>query len=57
LVIPPFLISKVVDEAIAQESEEKFIAEMVTAGGKIEELFPMNQQWRVKYEHWLKEQS
>jgi regulator of RNase E activity RraA len=57
LVIPPFLISKVVVEAIVQESEEKFIAEMVTAGEKIEELFPMNQQWRVRYENWLKEQS
>ena len=53
LVIPPFLIESIVDEAIAQESEEKFIAEMVTNGGKIEELFPLNKQWREKFNIWL----
>lgn len=53
LVIPPHLIVDLVDEAISQEREEEFIAEMVTAGGRIEELFPMNKEWREKYKAWL----
>lgn len=53
LVIPPSEIIGLVDEAIAQEREEEFIAEMVTAGGRIEELFPMNEKWREKYTTWL----
>ena len=56
LVIPPFLISQVVEEALAQEGEEKFIAEMVTKGEKIDGLFPLNKEWREKFDHWLKEQ-
>jgi len=53
LVIPPFLINTIVDEAITQEQEEKFIAEMVTQGGTIENLFPMNKEWREKFNLWL----
>ena len=53
LVIPPHLIEELVEEAITQEREEEFIAEMVIAGGRVEELFPMNAQWREKYTAWL----
>lgn len=53
LVIPPPLVQELVDEAIAQESEEAFISEMVAGGAGIEKLFPMNAQWREKYLAWL----
>jgi 2-keto-4-pentenoate hydratase/2-oxohepta-3-ene-1,7-dioic acid hydratase in catechol pathway/regulator of RNase E activity RraA len=53
LVIPPGLIVDLVEEAITQEREEEFIAEMVRAGGRVEELFPMDKQWREKYIAWL----
>jgi len=53
LVVPPSLILELVDEAIAQEREEAFIAQMVAAGERVEALFPMNVEWRKKYEAWL----
>lgn len=52
LVIPPALIHDLVDEAIVQEREEEFIAEMIKAGGRVEELFPMNAEWRAKFLEW-----
>jgi len=53
LVIPPHLIHALVEEAIIQEREEEFIAEMVIAGGRVEELFPLNKEWREKFVIWL----
>lgn len=52
LVIPPHLVHDLVDEAIAQEREEEFIAEMVAAGERVEETFPLNAQWRERYNEW-----
>ncbi len=57
LVVPPSLIHDLVAEAIVQEREEEFIAEMVANGGRVEELFPMNKDWRAKYVQWLADQS
>ncbi|MGM1029356.1 MAG: fumarylacetoacetate hydrolase family protein [Actinomycetota bacterium] len=50
LVIPPALANELVDEAIAQEREEEFIAAQVDAGHPVDGLFPMNTEWRAKYE-------
>ncbi|MFQ4149475.1 fumarylacetoacetate hydrolase family protein [Arthrobacter sp. LAPM80] len=52
LVIPPSLVEEVVDDAIAQEHEESFIADMVAQGHNIEGLFPLNAQWRARYAAW-----
>lgn len=52
LVIPPSMINEIVDEAIAQEKEEQFIALMVSQGGRVEELFPMNAEWKKKFAEW-----
>ena len=49
LVIPPSLIADLVDEAIAQEKEEAFIAAHVAAGEPVEKLFPLSPEWREKY--------
>lgn len=57
LVVPPPLIHELVDEAIAQEREEVFIAEMVAAGQTVEALFPMNAEWREKYQDWLEKHA
>ena len=57
LVIPPHMIEDLVEEAITQEREEEYIAEMVKAGGRVEELFPMNAAWKERYQQWLKEQA
>lgn len=52
LVIPPALVEEVVAAAIRQEREETFIAERVGEGESVEGLFPMNAQWRARYESW-----
>ena len=52
LVIPPFLIEKVVDGAIEQERQETFIAEMVAAGESVDGLYPLAGDWKARYEEW-----
>ncbi|WP_374197773.1 fumarylacetoacetate hydrolase family protein [Microbacterium sp. EST19A] len=49
IVIPPALVEEVVDEALAQEREETWIAGQVAAGHPIDGLFPMNAEWRARY--------
>ena len=50
LVIPPHLAEELVTTAEKKEAEEEFIARMVDEGHPIEGLFPMNAQWRQRYE-------
>ena len=38
------------DAALAKEVEDAWVAEQVKAGAAIEEVFPMNKQWRARYE-------
>ena len=54
LVIPPHLIAEVVTDAIEQEREETFIAEMVAAGEGVDGLYPLNAKWKARYLEWLK---
>ncbi len=39
-----------VDAALAQENADGWIAERVQEGHPLEGLFPMNAQWRVRYD-------
>lgn len=50
IVIPPALVEEVVDAALAQEIEDAWIAEQVAAGSPVDGLFPLNAEWRAKYE-------
>ncbi|QCO98051.1 fumarylacetoacetate hydrolase family protein [Arthrobacter sp. 24S4-2] len=52
LVIPPALADEVAEDSIAQEREETFIAEMVEQGYSVDGLYPLNADWRTKYEQW-----
>ncbi|MHC6222790.1 fumarylacetoacetate hydrolase family protein [Arthrobacter sp. MMS24-S77] len=52
LVIPPAIAEELVDECIEQEKEEAFIFEMVKQGNSVDGLYPMNAQWRARYEEW-----
>ncbi|WAH95305.1 fumarylacetoacetate hydrolase family protein [Arthrobacter sp. MMS18-M83] len=52
LVIPPAIAGELVDECIEQEKEEAFIFEMVRQGNSVDGLYPMNAQWRARYEEW-----
>jgi 5-oxopent-3-ene-1,2,5-tricarboxylate decarboxylase/2-hydroxyhepta-2,4-diene-1,7-dioate isomerase len=53
LVIPPHLIEELVADAIEQERQETFIAEMVGAGEGVDGLYPMNPEWKARYQQWL----
>lgn len=57
LVIPPSVIHELVDEAIAQEAQEVFIAEMVSAGEPVKDVFPLNAEWLEKYRAWQENRS
>ncbi|WP_022881225.1 fumarylacetoacetate hydrolase family protein [Gryllotalpicola ginsengisoli] len=50
IVIPPALAEEVADAALAQEEEDAWIAEQVEAGHPVDGLFPMNAEWRARYE-------
>ncbi|WP_423182771.1 fumarylacetoacetate hydrolase family protein [Arthrobacter sp. NyZ413] len=52
VVVPPCIAEELVDECIEQEREEAFIFQMVEQGNSVDGLFPMNAQWRARYEGW-----
>lgn len=52
IVLPPALAEEVVDATLAQEDEDAWIAGQVAAGHPIEKLFPLNTEWRERYEAW-----
>ncbi|GAA1927494.1 hypothetical protein GCM10009775_19510 [Microbacterium aoyamense] len=55
IVIPPALVDDVVEAALAQEEEDAWIAEQVRAGHPVDGLFPMNTEWRARYDAWRAE--
>ncbi|WP_238148892.1 fumarylacetoacetate hydrolase family protein [Serinicoccus sediminis] len=57
VVIPPGLAEEVVDAALAKEAEDAWIAERVAEGHPVDGLFPMNPDWRARYDTWLQEQG
>jgi len=52
IVLPPSLAEEVADAALAQEDEDAWIAEQVAAGHPVDGLFPMNAEWRARYDAW-----
>ncbi|MFB7251528.1 fumarylacetoacetate hydrolase family protein [Microbacterium sp. NPDC056234] len=50
IVIPPSIAEEVADAALAQEDEDAWIAEQVAAGHPVDGLFPLNAEWRERYE-------
>ncbi|MBN9225309.1 MAG: hypothetical protein ABS63_00955 [Microbacterium sp. SCN 70-27] len=50
IVIPPALAEEVADAALAQEVEDAWVAARVSEGHPVDGLFPMNAQWRARYD-------
>ncbi|WP_200952542.1 fumarylacetoacetate hydrolase family protein [Agromyces sp. Soil535] len=50
IVIPPALAWDVAREAAAQEAEDEWVARRVADGASVDGLFPMNAEWRARYE-------
>ena len=52
IVLPPALAAEVADAALAQEDEDAYVAEQVRAGHPVDGLFPMNAEWKTRYDAW-----
>ncbi|MHA7986310.1 fumarylacetoacetate hydrolase family protein [Rathayibacter sp. CAU 1779] len=50
IVIPAAIAEEVVDATLAQEAEDAWIAERAAEGHPLDGLFPMNDQWRARFE-------
>jgi len=50
IVIPRAVAAEVLAEAEAQEDEEAWIAEQVESGAGLDGLFPLNAEWRARYD-------
>ena len=50
IVIPAALAERVLADAEGQERQDAWIAERVAEGNTLEGLFPLNAEWRAKYE-------
>jgi 5-oxopent-3-ene-1,2,5-tricarboxylate decarboxylase/2-hydroxyhepta-2,4-diene-1,7-dioate isomerase len=50
IAIPRALAAEVAAEAVVQEAEDAWIAEQVRAGAAVDGLFPLNAEWRARYE-------
>lgn len=50
IVIPPSLLEEVAREAAEQEVADAWVAEQVAKGAAVDGLFPMNAEWRARYE-------
>ncbi|QTX05396.1 fumarylacetoacetate hydrolase family protein [Agromyces archimandritae] len=50
IVIPPALVEEVLAEAEKQDAEDAWVAGQVGNGEPVDGLFPMNAEWRARYE-------
>ncbi|MDX2376923.1 fumarylacetoacetate hydrolase family protein [Microbacterium sp. LRZ72] len=50
VVIPAAIVEDVVDDALAQEEEDTWIAARVEEGHAVDGLFPLGKEWRARYE-------
>jgi regulator of RNase E activity RraA len=50
VVLPEAVVVEVVEASVAQEREERFILDQVRAGASVDGLYPMNAEWRARYE-------
>ncbi|MGR0220578.1 fumarylacetoacetate hydrolase family protein [Agromyces sp. ZXT2-6] len=50
IVIPPHLVAEVAEEAAAQDAADAWVAERVAEGEPVDGLFPMDREWRSRYE-------
>lgn len=55
IVIPRGIVEEVVDAALAQEDEDAWIAQRAAEGHPVDGLFPMNADWRARYDAERKE--
>ncbi|MGD9705966.1 MAG: hypothetical protein AB7V74_26520, partial [Acidimicrobiia bacterium] len=52
VILPDAFVAEIVEAALEQEREERFIAEQVDAGCSVDGLYPLNADWRRRYDVW-----
>jgi 2-keto-4-pentenoate hydratase/2-oxohepta-3-ene-1,7-dioic acid hydratase in catechol pathway/regulator of RNase E activity RraA len=52
VVVPPHVAEEVADATLAQEDQDAWVAQQVSAGHPVEGLFPPNAEWLARYESW-----
>jgi 5-oxopent-3-ene-1,2,5-tricarboxylate decarboxylase/2-hydroxyhepta-2,4-diene-1,7-dioate isomerase len=52
VVIPPALVAEVAAAAVDQELEETYIAEQISAGASVDGLYPLDAEWRARFDAW-----
>jgi regulator of RNase E activity RraA len=52
VVVPRALVAEVVDAALQQEDEDAWVAQRVAEGHALDGLFPMDAQWRARFDAW-----
>ncbi|MCR2764038.1 fumarylacetoacetate hydrolase family protein [Microbacterium sp. zg.B48] len=57
IVLPPEIAAEIADAALAQEDEDAWVADQVAAGHPVDGLFPMNPEWRGRYDAWRQTRS
>jgi regulator of RNase E activity RraA len=57
VVIPPPLLSELLDAAEEQELTELFITEQVAAGASIDGLYPLGPPWQERFETWRSQRA
>ncbi|WP_125612676.1 fumarylacetoacetate hydrolase family protein [Specibacter cremeus] len=53
LVIPPHLAAEIADEVVEQERMDTFVFQRVGEGHQVDGLFPMNADWKARYNEWV----
>lgn len=56
IVIPVDLLKEVIDGAEKAEVSDAWVARQIADGHPIEGLFPMNDEWKERYQQWLQTQ-
>lgn len=50
IVIPPKLVAEIIDDVLAKEYTDTWVAARVAEGHPLDGLFPMNDQWKARYQ-------
>ena len=50
VLLPEPLVAELVSASLDQEDEERYIADQVRSGASIDGLYPLNAEWRARYE-------
>lgn len=52
IVVPAAIAEEIAAAALAREAEDAWIADRVREGEAVDGLFPMNAEWRARYDAW-----